>query len=170
MRPSKIDRMPQAVRERIGELRDNGRTIDEILDALRDMGETVSRSALGHHTQMLDAAAERVRESRGLAEALVKRYGEARDGDTARLNIELMHGLLAKTLLRETDGAPVEFAPREMAALAATVRSLALAQKSDVEREKTLRAALAEKACKIVRKAGVSGGVEAKLRAGLAPT
>ena len=37
-RPSKIDRLPQELRDAIGDLRRQGRTIDEILAHLRSLG------------------------------------------------------------------------------------------------------------------------------------
>ena len=54
-RPSTIQRLPTEVRELIAELREEGRTIDEVLEKLRELRLDVSRSALGRHVKQLDA-------------------------------------------------------------------------------------------------------------------
>jgi len=74
-RPSSIDRLPEAVRELIGKLRGQGRTIDEILNHLQTLDVEVSRSALGRHTQWLDRVSERMLQSRQVTEALIERLG-----------------------------------------------------------------------------------------------
>src|SRR6185312_16084101 len=93
-RRSSIDRLPAEIRETIADLRDKGVTIDQILDALRELGAVVSRSALGRHVKRLDEIAERMRHSRAVADALVKRLGDAPETKQARLNIELTHSII----------------------------------------------------------------------------
>ena len=55
-RPSSIDQLPETVRAEIGRLRQNGRTIDEILAHLRKLDgiAPISRSALGRHLQHME--------------------------------------------------------------------------------------------------------------------
>lgn len=168
MRPSTIDRLPESVRDLIGELRRNGRTIDEILDALRGIDVGVSRSALGRHTARVDAVGARIRESRAVATALVERYGEAPERRTARMNIELMHGILMRLLAPE-NGEPLELTPRDVAALATALRSLGLAAKTDVEREAEERRAFAAEAVTAVRRAGLSADTVDAVRKALEP-
>ena len=62
-RPSSISRLPPEIREAIGALRQDGRTIDEILAKLRELAPAaeVSRSALGRHVQVLDRIGEQLR-------------------------------------------------------------------------------------------------------------
>lgn len=55
-RMSSIDRLGAELQERIGTMRADGSTIDEIMAHLRGLGIRVSRSALGRHVQHLDAA------------------------------------------------------------------------------------------------------------------
>lgn len=166
MRHTSIHRLPAVIRERIGALRREGHTIDEILTALGQVGVRVSRSALGRHTQRIDAVAATIEESRAVAEALVARFGEAGDdGRAARLNIELLHGLAMRLLSAEGG---VDLDAREVASLSSAVRSLTLAAKSDTERERTLRREIAERALETVAAAGVSADVEAAVRRALA--
>lgn len=137
-RPSSIDRLPPEVREQIGRLRDAGRTIDEILAKLRELDVDVSRSALGRHVKQLDAIGEEIRRSRGIAEQLVQRFGEAPENRTARLNIELMHGLVMKLLVGE-DGEAVTLDGKEAFFIASSLQKLSQAAKQDVDREAAIK-------------------------------
>lgn len=163
-RPGTVDRLPEPVRERIGELRRAGRTIDEIMDALAALAAPpVSRSALGRYTKRIDAVGRSIRESREVAVALVDRYGAEPENRQARLNMELLHGLVMRLIV--SDDGPVELSPQEASALSAAVRNLVMAGRHDVEREKALRAHLAEKAGDAARQAGVTGDTVAAIRA-----
>ena len=164
-RPGTVDRLPEAVRERIGELRRDGRTIDEIMDALAALGGAVSRSALGRYTHRIDQIGRAMRESREVAVALVDRYGAEPENRQARLNMELLHGVVMRLIV--SDDGPVELSPREAAALSATVRNLVMAGRHDVERERALRAALAERAGDAARRAGVTGDTVDAIRAAI---
>lgn len=56
---STVDRLDPAIREEIIRLRlVEGRTLDEILGALKSLGGDVSRSALGRHVQQLESEVE----------------------------------------------------------------------------------------------------------------
>lgn len=145
-RPSSIDRLPPEIRERIGRLRDAGRTIDEILAALDALDVDVSRSALGRHVQKLDRIGERLRDRRALAEALMDRFGPQDDDKLARANLEMLHGILFDLTSGE-DGEPVTFAPEQAMFLASAFRSLVTSQKSLTDLiEKGRAKALAEAA------------------------
>lgn len=100
-RPSKIDRLPKEIREEIGRLRDAGRTLDEIMAALRalDAGEEISRTGLGRYVQRLDRMGERLRRSRQMAEALSRQLGDQPGDQVARLNMEALHSFLSDALL-----------------------------------------------------------------------
>lgn len=128
-RPSSIKRLPPEIQERIGQLRDQGRTLDEILAKLSELDVDVSRSALGRHVKTLDAVGERIRRQRALAEALVAKYGDAPESRIARLNLELIHGILFQLSAGE-DGEPVELEPRDAMFLAKALRDLTGAEKT----------------------------------------
>lgn len=99
-RPSKIDRMPREIREEIGRLREAGRTLDEIMAALRPLsvGDEISRSGLGRYVQRFDKMRERLRQSRQVSEALVGQLGDRPGDQVARLNIEMMHTFISDLL------------------------------------------------------------------------
>ena len=105
-RPSSVDQLPETVRAEIGRLRQNGRTIDEILTHLRKLDgiAPVSRSALGRHLQHMEKVGERLRRSRQVAEALVKELGDAPESQAARVNIELMHNAVLDLFMNTAGG------------------------------------------------------------------
>ncbi|MDD2867702.1 phage protein Gp27 family protein [Neomegalonema sp.] len=138
VRPSSVRRLPPELREMIAALRDQGRTIDEILAKLQEMDAGISRSALGRHVKQLASIGAELRRSREIAETLVRSYGEAPESRTARLNIELMHGLISKMLISE-EGQVIALDPKEAMFAAAAMQKLAQAAKQDADREKLIR-------------------------------
>lgn len=163
--PSTIARLPAEIREKIGQLRGDGRTIDEILAKLTELDVDVSRSALGRHIKQLDAIGEEIRRSRGIAEQLVQRFGEAPEGRVARLNIELMHGLVMKLLVAE-DGQPVTLDSKDAFFIGSALQKLAQAGKLDVDREAVIESKFrakvrekAEEAAAAIAKAGAEKGL-----------
>ena len=164
-RRSTVHKLPEAVKERIGALRQEGRTIEEILDALRELDVTpmVSRSALGRWTRQIDALGNEIRRSREVATALIERYGAAPEGRTARLNIELLHGLVTKLMVSE-EGVPIEMSPQEVGALSTALRNLSTAARNDLERERRQREKFAGEAAAAAKRAGISAPTADALR------
>jgi hypothetical protein len=171
--PSTIDRLPAEIREKIGQLRNDGRTIDEILAKLQELDVEVSRSALARHTKELDAIGELLRGSRGIAEAMVAQFGDAPENKTARLNVELAHALVTKCMLGK-DGGSVMLDPKEVNLVADSLYRLAKASKDDVDREVKIRekikaemerkaAATAKAVSKELKKAGLSDEARRKI-------
>lgn len=149
-RPSKIDRMDPQLRETIAQLRQSGRTIDEILDHLKALGVAdLSRSGLGRHVQELDQLGEQIRSSRAVAESLVQRFGDAPENRQARLNIELMHSLIMRLFAATSSGGadggeggggrPAILDPKEVMFLASALKNLTGAAKDDADLVAKLR-------------------------------
>ncbi|MCA3413812.1 MAG: DUF3486 family protein [Roseomonas sp.] len=166
-RPSTIARLPSEIREAIGRLREQGRTLDEILTHLQGMEVTVSRSALGRHVQQMDKVGERLRRSRAISEALVRQLGDAPESKTARLNIEMMHSFLFDFLASAEEGAEEgsEAAlahvrdPKSVALMAEAVQRLTTASRQNVEFVARVEDRAAAKA-----KAGAARAAEAVAR------
>lgn len=146
-RQSSIKRLPPEIRELIGELRGQGRTIAEILAKLQELlgDDAPSQSALGRWTKQLDAIAEEVNRNRHIAEALVERFGERADNRAARMNIELMHAMITKLMFND-EGSTVELTPQDAYFLGTSLQRLAAAQKLDQERTLKLQQEAAKKA------------------------
>jgi len=167
VRPSTIARLPGEIREAIGRLRDQGRTLDEILTHLQGMEVTVSRSALGRHVQQMDKVGERLRRSRAISEALVRQLGDAPESQTARLNIEMMHSFLFDFLASAEEGAEEgsEAAlahvrdPKSVALMAEAVQRLTTASRQNADYVARVEDRAAAKA-----KAGAARAAEAVAR------
>lgn len=163
-RPSSIDRLPDEVREQIGALRRQGRTIDEIMGKLGELlpeAEQPSRSAVGRHVKRIDVLGERIRASREMANALVDRLGDGGENKMLRLNAELLQTALMDLLVSE-DGEPVTLEAKDAAFLATALQRIAGATKTDVElvgkiREEQRRELEAEMKRKLDQAAGSKG-------------
>lgn len=161
--PSSIDRLGPEIREAVGRLRVQGRTIQEIVDYLKAMDVEVSHSAMGRHVKKLATISERLKASRDMAMAVVDRFGAEPDNRVAQLNLEMMHSLLFQLLGEsepDEDGEmkPVTFAPKDVAFLATAMRSLAGAQKTDSDRQIIVRREMAKEAAKAVDKVAARTG------------
>lgn len=170
--PSSIDRLPEEVREQIGRLRVQGRTIDEILAHLKTLDVEVSRSALGRHTKRLETLKERMQSSRDLALALADRYGDKPDNQLARLNLELLHSVVLQIVTASTpddDGElqPVTFSPEDAMFLGRTLQSLASAQKTDSDRQLIVRRETAKLAANKAEEVGKARGISAETMAAI---
>ncbi len=165
-RPSSIDRLPEAVREQIGKLRQAGCTIDEILAKLHELDAGVSRSALGRHVKTLDQVAERMRESEVVANALAARFGEEGDEKVSRLNFQLMNSLVFQTLLaasggEDGEGEEITLGAKDVKHLAGSLKDLATASKTNADRLLKVRAEIAREAAAAADKVGRAAGLSA---------
>lgn len=146
-RPSKIDRLPSEIREEIGALRERGYTIEEILGHLRALDipheAQPSWSGLQRHIQGLDKLSERLQRHRVVAEALVRRLGDAPESKQARLNIEMMHTIITDLGMAvgdgDGDGEPVTLDPAQVHFLAKALDHLERAEKNNIETTLKLR-------------------------------
>ena len=86
----------------------------------------------------------------------MRRYGDAPESRTARLNIELMHAFINKLMISE-DGDIVELNPQETMFVATAMQKLAQASKQDVDREALIRKEFAKKLDEVVAAAEEAG-------------
>jgi hypothetical protein len=160
-RKGTIDRLGPEVRDAIGRLLDEGCTLDQILAHLENMSVEVSRSSLGRYTQRLAQAGEKLRRSRTVAEALVRKLGDQPESKTARLNIELLHGAILDLFMAEDDDATVspegkaalKGSPMGAMMLAKALEHLTKASRHDVEFIERAEKRAAERAKKDAAKA-----------------
>lgn len=162
--PSSIDKLPEPIRAEVGRLRVQGRTIDEILAHLKQLDVEVSRSALGRHLKGLATLRERMRHSRDMATALVSQFGDQPDNRLARMNLELMHGVIMQTITaagedEDGEGKPVTFCPEDARFLADAMAKLAQAEKTNVDRTLKLKQEAAKEAAAAVDRVAKSEGI-----------
>ena len=157
-----IDRLGEQVKAEIAQLRARGHTVEEIRQALETHG--IAYSTLARHVASnVDEVVAAIRESRGIAEAVIEQLGDSEGAAKTRgLNLELSHRLLTRTLLAERSG-KLELGPREIRDLSTALRSLTASAKDSTEtvRRKQQAAVAAERRDQKERlqKAGASGRI-----------
>jgi len=202
--PSKVKKLPPEIRELISELHNTHNwTLDDIADALRDLAAgkrptlpgslppelaepplvdpdaLPSRSGLHRHIQGLDRLADRMQRSRAVAEALVRKLGDAPEDRTARLNIELMHSAILDLFMSSEPGedgetkGPVSIDPESAMLLAKALKDLSSAKNNDAalifkmreQAEKKTKDAAVKAAESVGREKGLSKDTIAAIRA-----
>lgn len=162
-RPSSVQKLPPEIRGLIGALRENGCSIDDIMAKLRELlpEEAVpSRSALGRHIKGMAQLSERIRRSREVSEALVRRLGTD-ENKTAALNIEVMQTAVLDLFLAADEDGGTTLDVDQVALLARTVRDLATARKSDVDTVLKVRTVALAEAAKAAEGAAKEAGLGA---------
>jgi hypothetical protein len=148
-RPSTVDRLDPEIRELIGKLRiDHGWTIDEIRQRLVDMGQSVSRSALGRHVRSIEDMAAEMRETQTYADALAREAGNSDQSRMLDLNAQLLQANMFKLMLAAKDGEGVQLGPKDAKDFADALRSIALTRKTDLDVVEKAEKRAAEKATK----------------------
>lgn len=166
-RKSSVSRLPKEIRESIGRLTDQGRTLDEIIEHLQKLDVDISRSALGRYVKSQNKAADQIRRSRQMAEFVADKLGAESANSVARMNMEFMHTIISKSLFGGEDDKDVTFDPKEAMFLATALEKLAKASKLDVDerlkiREEARKEAM-KKAAEIVDAAGREKGLSAAM-------
>ena len=129
---STVQQLPKEIQELIGELREQGHTLDQICAHLATLDAEVSRSALGRHMQKIDKVGEKIRRAREIAEATVRHLGKESESKLARMNIEMIHsGLMDIAAKLEEDS--TESNPMSIMLIAKAAQALASAAKADAE-------------------------------------
>lgn len=166
-RPSSITRLPEEVRSKIAVLRNQGRTLDEILAHLEELDVDVSRSALGRHLKKQREVTEKIQRSRQMAEAIARNFGDKETSQVARTNIELLHSMTMQLMIGGEEGEEVKLDSKDAMFLATTIEKLAKASKTDFDRELKVREEATKEAMKkaseIVDVAGKEKGLSAEV-------
>ncbi|PZW46854.1 uncharacterized protein DUF3486 [Humitalea rosea] len=177
-RPSSIDRLGAPIRAAIAKLREQGRTLDEILEHLKSLEVDVSRSALGRHIKGMARLGERLRRSRSMAEGLARQLGDTPGDQMARLNIELLHSFLNDALASAEDpddegGRAVALHlqnPKGAALFAEAVERLTKASRHNADFVERIEKRASEAARKAAAAQAVTAGQEGGLSATLIET
>lgn len=127
---SKIELLGPELRELIGRLWEQGRTISEITDHLKQLDADVGRTGVGTYIQRLQAVGEQMRQQREVVDALVSRWGEGAENKITRFNAQLLQGALTRCALAE-DGTEVRLEPKEAALLAKALKDVTAAERND---------------------------------------
>lgn len=168
-RRSTILKLPADIRAYIARVREDGHTLDEITEALQEeFGLDVSRSALGRYTKQMDRVTKQLQNSRHMAQAIAKHFGDKPASDVARANIELLHSIIMDVMVAGGDDG--ESAPKfdtgDAMKIAIALEKLTKAHKTDTDRDmqvaKDAERKAKEEAVKAVDEAAKSGGMSAE--------
>lgn len=155
----------------------DGRTVNEILDALLALGHDVSHSAVGRYTKKARGAMERYREAQEVAKVWVDKFGADPNGDVSQLLPHMLRAVAFNQISimgDETPGTDDGPTSRDTALLAGAIKDLASAEKITAERILKVRKETATKAAdaavKVAKAGGMTADFIAKLRAGVIST
>jgi hypothetical protein len=157
-RKSKIDKLPSNLKELIGKLREQGKTIDEILFKLSELDTDISRSGLGRYLQRADKIGERLRQTRAMADHIIKKTEDEPQSKLAQLNFEMMHDLIFR-LMNSEDGEKTSLDAKEAMFLSNSLEKIAKAARIDLDRELTIKKEIAAKAATAVEKTAKKQGL-----------
>lgn len=138
-RKSSIERLPKAVRDRVGALiRENRLTLDEIVEQLREQfGDAPSRSALHRYKQHAEEAIAKQREMESISQVWVREIKDEPDGKMGRMIIELLRTVAMQSALNAQSKDEVD--PRHLAHLARAFNLIEATTKRQAENRALLR-------------------------------
>ncbi|WP_333986796.1 DUF3486 family protein [Providencia huaxiensis] len=175
-RPSKIDLLPDAIRDQLHALlRDKRHTQEDIRAAVNELIDEsglpedlkISRTGLNRYASRMETLGAKIREGREIADVWVSKLGSAPTSDVGKLLQEFVKSLAFETSMSLSEGdAVVE--PKALAQLALVAARIEQAAMMSTKREKEIRAAFAAEAAteaeKIVKQAGLTEEAAANIK------
>lgn len=159
-RPSSIDRLPEDIRVAVQQAIRDGKTIDEIVALICDLGEVASRSAVGRYTKDYREIAARQRDLSATARAFASEFGDP-DDPQMKLLVQLFTSLMTQHVMPLAAGEDAELDGRELHFLARSIKDIASAAKIDTDREAKIREEERKKARHEAAAAAETAGREA---------
>ncbi len=199
--PSKAERLPGPLREALARLWFDRRFgLDDLvahLNALatgerslvpKELAETAvaiapddvpSRSSLHRHLLKARKMADKMRQSRMVAEVLASELGDASEDKLARANFELLHSAVNEIFMaaaqaedgESEDGPPITLDPKAAMMLAKALHDVEGAKKTHLDLRAQIRKEVQTEAAKaaeaVAKKAGLSADLLDQLKAGI---
>ena len=155
----------------------DGKTVNEILEALLALGASVSHSAVGRYTYKTRATMAKLQEAREIAKVWADKFGSEPEGDVGQLVGQVLHAVAFSQASQMADAEPgAENAPgpREVMFLAGALKDIASANRITADRILKIRketvVKAADEAVKVAKAGGMTTDFIAKLRAGVIGT
>lgn len=160
-RKSTVAFLDAAIVDEVNKLVRGGKTIDDIVNVLRELGASVSRSAVGRYVQSARESMEKYRQAQEVAKVWVDKLETEPQGDVARLLPEMLRAVAFQSIsqIGESDEG---IDPQGLMFLAKALKDLSGATKGNLEIELKLREmrarakAAAEEVGQIGKKSGWS--------------
>ncbi|MCD2528288.1 DUF3486 family protein [Providencia huaxiensis] len=175
-RPSKIDLLPEAIRDQLHALlRDKRHTQEDIRAAVNELIDDaglpddlkISRTGLNRYASRMETLGAKIREGREIADVWVSRLGSAPTSDIGKLLQEFVKSLAFETTMSLSEKEDV-VEPKALAQLALVAARIEQAAMMSTKREKEIRAAFAAEAAteaeKLVKQAGLTQEAAANIK------
>lgn len=175
-RPSKIDLLPEAIRDQLHALlRDKRHTQEDIRAAVNELIDDaglpddlkISRTGLNRYASRMETVGAKIREGREIADVWVSRLGSAPTSDVGKLLQEFVKSLAFETTMKLSE-ADTLVEPKALAQLALVAARIEQAAMMSTKREKEIRAEFAAKAAieteKMVKQAGLTEEAAANIK------
>lgn len=174
-RPSKIDLLPETIREQLHlMLREKRHTQEEIRAAINELIDShdlsalqISRTGLNRYATRMEEFGAKIRASREMAEIWATKLGSAPTSDVGKLLLEFVKTLAFETSMQMSEAGET-VPPKALGQLALVAQRLEAAAMASHKREKEIRLAFAQEAAaqaeKITKKAGLSAETAATIR------
>nr|WP_315206402.1 phage protein Gp27 family protein [uncultured Albidiferax sp.] len=137
-RKSTVAVLDEAIVAQVGLLIRKGRTIDEILVALEELGADVSRSAVGRFVKSERESMRQYAKAQGVARVWVEQFGAEPDGDVARLLPQMLEAVAHRTLEDMSESEEIK-SPEEVRVMARALKDLSGAKAGNINIELKLR-------------------------------
>ncbi|MFQ1004751.1 DUF3486 family protein [Gilliamella sp. CG22] len=169
-RPSKIDLLPQYIRDELHKLlRDRGLTQQDIRAAVNELIDEhglsadmkLSRTGLNRYATRMEEMGAKIRQSREVAEAWTAKLGDAPTSDVGKLLQEIVRTLAFETSMHmsESDKAAE---PKALAQMALAIQRVEQAAMASHKREREIREAFAAEVAESTEHAVRSAGMSAE--------
>lgn len=163
-RPSKIDQLPDHIKEQLDAMLRDGITQKDILayinEKLSDEGEdTISYSSLNRYSTRMESIGKEIREAREVADVWVARLGTKPSGDVSNLLMEMLRTQAFKLMVRLSEDPDAMMDPDMLKDLALGIQRLESAAMQTHKREKDIRKAFAEEAANQVESEAKAAGL-----------
>lgn len=166
-RPSKVDLLPQAIKDELHKLlRDKSMTQQDIRVAINELidehglsdGMKLSRTGLNRYATRMEDVGAKIRQSREVAEAWTAKLGDAPTSDVGKLLQEIVRTLAFETSIHMTESDKPS-TPKALAQMALAIQRVEQAALASHKREKEIRAAFAAEVAESTEKAIQSAGL-----------
>ena len=173
-KPSKVDLLPEAIKDRLNSLLRGGRLtqskiLNEVNQAIEAAGlpddKKLSRSGINRYATKIETVGKNLRELREVSSALVAKLGDKPTGDLSRLILEIGRTQLFKAMMSQSEEEEVDIGMVKDAMLAA--QRLESAAMQSHKRETEIRKAFAVEAAKAAEEVAVSAGMTAQTAAAI---
>ena len=140
---SSVYDLPDHVRAQLDKLIGEGRlSLDALVEFLKtheDVDNPPSRSAIGRYAPTIRETSAFLRETRAAAEALVEELGLNSESEQGRLMVEMLRGLIFKTMQDRTSNPEAKIDIKEIKDLARALKDLSHAMQMEQEFAKKLK-------------------------------